>query len=156
MCVGVWGCVGVPRCCLAFLTGCFFCCFFSSFCLFFSLSAPLSGEKGGLVSVGYGEDDFTRLDGDEEGYEEEDEEASRQSVSTPRPLSAPPATRRPQASPAASSTFPAFPSTLPPRQCPLLSTQHLWVQVLCSLLTRRCSLTLPWKAGRGHAALPSE
>uniref|UniRef100_A0A8B9D8L6 SAP30 binding protein n=1 Tax=Anser cygnoides TaxID=8845 RepID=A0A8B9D8L6_ANSCY len=40
-------------------------------------------EKGGLVSVGYGEDDFTRLDGDEEGYEEEDEETSRQSVSTP-------------------------------------------------------------------------
>uniref|UniRef100_U3IVZ6 SAP30 binding protein n=1 Tax=Anas platyrhynchos platyrhynchos TaxID=8840 RepID=U3IVZ6_ANAPP len=39
-----------------------------------------AGEKGGLVSVGYGEDDFTRLDGDEEGYEEEDEEASRQSV----------------------------------------------------------------------------
>lgn len=40
------------------------------------------GEKGGLVSVGYGEDDFTRLDGDEDGYEEEDDENSRQSVST--------------------------------------------------------------------------
>uniref|UniRef100_A0A8C2UGF1 SAP30 binding protein n=1 Tax=Coturnix japonica TaxID=93934 RepID=A0A8C2UGF1_COTJA len=36
-------------------------------------------EKGGLVSVGYGEDDFSRLDGDEEGYEEEDDENSRQS-----------------------------------------------------------------------------
>lgn len=34
------------------------------------------------MSVGYGEDDFTRLDGDEEGYEEEDDENSRQSVST--------------------------------------------------------------------------
>uniref|UniRef100_A0A8V5HH08 Uncharacterized protein n=1 Tax=Melopsittacus undulatus TaxID=13146 RepID=A0A8V5HH08_MELUD len=31
-------------------------------------------EKGGLVSVGYGDDDFTRLDGDEDGYEEEDDE----------------------------------------------------------------------------------
>lgn len=40
------------------------------------------GEKGGLVSVGYGDDDFTRLDGDEDGYEEEDDENSRQSVST--------------------------------------------------------------------------
>ncbi|XP_009957303.1 PREDICTED: SAP30-binding protein, partial [Leptosomus discolor] len=37
------------------------------------------GEKGGLVSVGYGDDDFTRLDGDEDGYEEEDDENSRQS-----------------------------------------------------------------------------
>uniref|UniRef100_A0A8D0KX05 SAP30 binding protein n=1 Tax=Strix occidentalis caurina TaxID=311401 RepID=A0A8D0KX05_STROC len=36
-------------------------------------------EKGGLVSVGYGDDDFTRLDGDEDGYEEEDDENSRQS-----------------------------------------------------------------------------
>uniref|UniRef100_A0A8C9EID6 Uncharacterized protein n=1 Tax=Pavo cristatus TaxID=9049 RepID=A0A8C9EID6_PAVCR len=36
-------------------------------------------EKGGLVSVGYGEDDFSRVDGDEEGYEEEDDENSRQS-----------------------------------------------------------------------------
>lgn len=154
--MGVWGCVGVPRCCLAFLTGCFLFFFFFILPFILDFRPPLSGEKGGLVSVGYGEDDFTRLDGDEEGYEEEDEEASRQSVSTPRPLSAPPAPRCPQAPPAASSTFPAFPSTLPPRQCPLLSTQHLWVQVLCSLLTRRCSLTLPWKAGRGHAALPSE
>lgn len=40
------------------------------------------GEKGGLVSVGYGDDDFTRLEGDEDGYEEEDDENSRQSVST--------------------------------------------------------------------------
>ncbi|XP_021270520.1 SAP30-binding protein isoform X1 [Numida meleagris] len=38
-----------------------------------------TGEKGGLVSVGYGEDDFSRLDGDEEGYEEEDDDNSRQS-----------------------------------------------------------------------------
>uniref|UniRef100_A0A8C3J368 SAP30 binding protein n=1 Tax=Calidris pygmaea TaxID=425635 RepID=A0A8C3J368_9CHAR len=36
-------------------------------------------EKGGLVSVGYGDDDFSRVDGDEEGYEEEDDENSRQS-----------------------------------------------------------------------------
>lgn len=55
---------------LSFLIVCFL--FFSSFAL---------GEKGGLVSVGYGEDDFSRLDGDEEGYEEEDDENSRQSVS---------------------------------------------------------------------------
>lgn len=48
--------------------------------VFFSPSS--SGEKGGLVSVGYGDDDFTRVDGDEEGYEEEDDENSRQSVST--------------------------------------------------------------------------
>jgi len=39
------------------------------------------GEKGGLVSVAYGDDDFTRLEGDEDGYEEEDDENSRQSVS---------------------------------------------------------------------------
>ncbi|KAM9640224.1 SAP30-binding protein isoform 1-T1 [Morphnus guianensis] len=38
-----------------------------------------TGEKGGLVSVGYGDDDFTRLEGDEDGYEEEDDENSRQS-----------------------------------------------------------------------------
>ncbi|NXD96279.1 S30BP protein, partial [Chaetorhynchus papuensis] len=38
-----------------------------------------TGEKGGLVSVGYGADDFTCLDGDEEGYKEEDDENSRQS-----------------------------------------------------------------------------
>ncbi|PKU38218.1 sap30-binding protein [Limosa lapponica baueri] len=38
------------------------------------------GEKGGLVSVGYGDDDFSRVDGDEEGYEEEDDENSRQSL----------------------------------------------------------------------------
>ncbi|NXA63822.1 S30BP protein, partial [Mohoua ochrocephala] len=40
--------------------------------------APV-GERGGLVSAGYGEDDFTCLDGDEEGYGEEDDENSRQS-----------------------------------------------------------------------------
>ncbi|XP_071620687.1 SAP30-binding protein isoform X2 [Heliangelus exortis] len=38
-----------------------------------------TGEKGGLVSVAYGDDDFTRVDGDEEGYEEEDDDNSRQS-----------------------------------------------------------------------------
>ncbi|NXS86643.1 S30BP protein, partial [Erpornis zantholeuca] len=37
------------------------------------------GEKGGLVSAGYGEDDFTCMDGDEERYKEEDDENSRQS-----------------------------------------------------------------------------
>ncbi|TFK04661.1 separin [Platysternon megacephalum] len=36
-------------------------------------------EKGGLVSEAYGEDDFTRLEGDEDGYEEEDDENSRHS-----------------------------------------------------------------------------
>ncbi|NXE41629.1 S30BP protein, partial [Ptilorrhoa leucosticta] len=38
-----------------------------------------TGETGGLVSHGYGEDDFICMDGDEEGHEEEDEESSRQS-----------------------------------------------------------------------------
>ncbi|NXS29955.1 S30BP protein, partial [Pomatostomus ruficeps] len=38
-----------------------------------------TGGKGDLVSAGYGEDDFTRLDGDKEGYKEEDDENSRQS-----------------------------------------------------------------------------
>ncbi|NWV99842.1 S30BP protein, partial [Machaerirhynchus nigripectus] len=38
-----------------------------------------TGEKGDLVSAGYGEDDFTCLDGDEEGYDEEDDENSKQS-----------------------------------------------------------------------------
>uniref|UniRef100_H0YWU8 SAP30 binding protein n=1 Tax=Taeniopygia guttata TaxID=59729 RepID=H0YWU8_TAEGU len=38
-------------------------------------AAP-TGEKGGLVSAGYGEGDFTRLDGDEEGYEEEEEDGN--------------------------------------------------------------------------------
>ncbi|NXB76309.1 S30BP protein, partial [Donacobius atricapilla] len=38
-----------------------------------------TGERGGLLSVGYGEDDFICLDGDEEGYEEEDDGTSRQS-----------------------------------------------------------------------------
>uniref|UniRef100_A0A2K6V2G5 SAP30 binding protein n=1 Tax=Saimiri boliviensis boliviensis TaxID=39432 RepID=A0A2K6V2G5_SAIBB len=37
-------------------------------------------EKGGLVSDAYGEDDFSRLGGDEDGYEEEEDENSRQSV----------------------------------------------------------------------------
>ncbi|NXS19105.1 S30BP protein, partial [Mystacornis crossleyi] len=37
------------------------------------------GEEGDLVSAGCGEDDFTCLDGDEEGYKEEDDENSRQS-----------------------------------------------------------------------------
>ncbi|XP_039082426.1 SAP30-binding protein isoform X1 [Hyaena hyaena] len=36
-------------------------------------------EKGGLVSEAYGEDDFSRLGGDEDGYEEEDDENSKQS-----------------------------------------------------------------------------
>ncbi|XP_054526657.1 SAP30-binding protein isoform X2 [Pan paniscus] len=36
-------------------------------------------EKGGLVSDAYGEDDFSRLGGDEDGYEEEEDENSRQS-----------------------------------------------------------------------------
>ncbi|NWI06179.1 S30BP protein, partial [Tichodroma muraria] len=38
-----------------------------------------TGEKGNLVSAGYGEDDSTCLDGDEEGYKEEDDGNSRQS-----------------------------------------------------------------------------
>lgn len=41
---------------------------------------PLSEEKGGLVSDAYGEDDFSRLGGDEDGYEEEEDENSKQSV----------------------------------------------------------------------------
>ncbi|KAM7069364.1 SAP30-binding protein isoform 2-T2 [Molossus nigricans] len=36
-------------------------------------------EKGGLVSDAYGEDDFSRLGGDEDGYEEEEEENSKHS-----------------------------------------------------------------------------
>ncbi|KAK2497551.1 hypothetical protein MC885_014516 [Smutsia gigantea] len=36
-------------------------------------------EKGGLVSKAYGEDDFSRLGGDEDGYEEEEDENSKQS-----------------------------------------------------------------------------
>ncbi|KAM4878384.1 LOW QUALITY PROTEIN: SAP30-binding protein-like [Sylvia borin] len=43
-----------------------------------SEGAP-TGENGGLVPAGCGEDDFTRLHGDEEGYEEEDDGNSRQS-----------------------------------------------------------------------------
>ncbi|XP_050776573.1 SAP30-binding protein isoform X2 [Gopherus flavomarginatus] len=38
-----------------------------------------AAEKGGLVSEAYGEDDFSRLEGDEDGYEEEDDENSRHS-----------------------------------------------------------------------------
>ncbi|NWX59125.1 S30BP protein, partial [Promerops cafer] len=38
-----------------------------------------TGQKGGLEPAGFGEDDFTCLDGDEEGYEEEDDGNSRQS-----------------------------------------------------------------------------
>lgn len=37
-------------------------------------------EKGGLVSDAYGEDDFSRPGGDEDGYEEEEDENSKQSV----------------------------------------------------------------------------
>ncbi|OBS60166.1 hypothetical protein A6R68_08694 [Neotoma lepida] len=36
-------------------------------------------EKSGLVSDAYGEDDFSRLGGDEDGYEEEEDENSKQS-----------------------------------------------------------------------------
>uniref|UniRef100_A0A3Q2LE29 SAP30 binding protein n=2 Tax=Equus TaxID=9789 RepID=A0A3Q2LE29_HORSE len=36
-------------------------------------------EKGGLVSDAYGDDDFSRLGGDEDGYEEEEDENSKQS-----------------------------------------------------------------------------
>ncbi|XP_073901233.1 SAP30-binding protein isoform X2 [Castor canadensis] len=39
-------------------------------------------EKGGLVSDAYGEDDFSRLGGDEDGYEEEEDENSKQSDNT--------------------------------------------------------------------------
>lgn len=42
--------------------------------------SSLSEEKGGLVSDAYGEDDFSRLGGDEDGYEEEEDENSKQSV----------------------------------------------------------------------------
>lgn len=45
-----------------------------------SSPSPLSEEKGGLVSDAYGEDDFSRLGGDEDGYEEEEDENSKQSV----------------------------------------------------------------------------
>ncbi|XP_069400025.1 SAP30-binding protein isoform X3 [Ovis canadensis] len=38
-----------------------------------------SEEKGGLVSEAYGEDDFSRLAGDEDGYEEEEDENSKPS-----------------------------------------------------------------------------
>ncbi|OWK53373.1 SAP30-binding protein [Lonchura striata] len=41
-------------------------------------TAGSDGEKGGLLSAGYGEGDFTHLDGDEEGYEEEEDGNSRQ------------------------------------------------------------------------------
>ncbi|ERE69123.1 SAP30-binding protein [Cricetulus griseus] len=42
------------------------------------VSVPIK-EKGGLVSDAYGEDDFSRLGGDEDGYEEEEDENSKQS-----------------------------------------------------------------------------
>uniref|UniRef100_A0A8D0GXK3 SAP30 binding protein n=1 Tax=Sphenodon punctatus TaxID=8508 RepID=A0A8D0GXK3_SPHPU len=42
-------------------------------------AAAAAEEKGGLVSDAYGEDDFTRLEGDEDGYEEDDDDNSRQS-----------------------------------------------------------------------------
>ncbi|NXR17306.1 S30BP protein, partial [Cinclus mexicanus] len=38
-----------------------------------------TGQEGGLVSPGYGADDFTCLDGDEEGYKEEGDGNNRQS-----------------------------------------------------------------------------
>lgn len=44
------------------------------------LFSSVSEEKGGLVSEAYGEDDFSRLGGDEDGYEEEEDENSKQSV----------------------------------------------------------------------------
>uniref|UniRef100_A0A8C3R272 SAP30-binding protein n=1 Tax=Cyanoderma ruficeps TaxID=181631 RepID=A0A8C3R272_9PASS len=37
-----------------------------------------TGRRGGLVPAGYGEDDFTHLDGAEEGYKEKDDGNSRQ------------------------------------------------------------------------------
>uniref|UniRef100_A0A8C5SCU6 Uncharacterized protein n=1 Tax=Laticauda laticaudata TaxID=8630 RepID=A0A8C5SCU6_LATLA len=37
-------------------------------------------EKGGLVSESYGEDDFSKMEGEEDGYDEDDDENSRQSV----------------------------------------------------------------------------
>ncbi|XP_078230792.1 SAP30-binding protein isoform X6 [Callithrix jacchus] len=43
---------------------------------------PEIEEKGGLVSDAYGDDDFSRLGGDEDGYEEEEDENSRQSDNT--------------------------------------------------------------------------
>ncbi|XP_040124378.1 SAP30-binding protein isoform X2 [Ictidomys tridecemlineatus] len=39
-------------------------------------------EKGGLVSDAYGDDDFSRPGGDEDGYEEEEDENSKQSDNT--------------------------------------------------------------------------
>ena len=47
----------------------------------------VSEEKGGLVSEAYGEDDFSRIGGDEDGYEEEEDENSKQSVSRSAPES---------------------------------------------------------------------
>ena len=49
--------------------------------------SSVSEEKGGLVSEAYGEDDFSRLGGDEDGYEEEEDENSKQSVSKSVPKS---------------------------------------------------------------------
>uniref|UniRef100_A0A4X2LCP4 SAP30 binding protein n=1 Tax=Vombatus ursinus TaxID=29139 RepID=A0A4X2LCP4_VOMUR len=42
-------------------------------------SVTAAEEKGGLVSEAYGDDDFSRLERDQDGYEEGDEENSRQS-----------------------------------------------------------------------------
>ncbi|XP_034960384.1 SAP30-binding protein isoform X1 [Zootoca vivipara] len=36
-------------------------------------------EKGGLVSEGYGEDDFSKMEGEEDGYDDDEDENSRQS-----------------------------------------------------------------------------
>lgn len=55
--------------------------------LFIFLFPSVSEEKGGLVSEAYGEDDFSRLGGDEDGYEEEEDENSKQSVSKSVPKS---------------------------------------------------------------------
>lgn len=38
-----------------------------------------------MVSEAYGEDDFSRLGGDEDGYEEEEDDNSKQSVSKSAP-----------------------------------------------------------------------
>uniref|UniRef100_A0A670HZS8 SAP30 binding protein n=1 Tax=Podarcis muralis TaxID=64176 RepID=A0A670HZS8_PODMU len=39
-------------------------------------------EKGGLVSEGYGEDDFSKMEGEEDGYDDDEDENSRQSVAS--------------------------------------------------------------------------
>lgn len=52
--------------------------------VYYFSSSFLNGleEKGGLVSEGYGEDDFSKMEGEEDGYDEDDDENSRQSVGT--------------------------------------------------------------------------